>query len=203
MSEDSQDYVYRGRGRGYLINKIKQRPSSTSTPPLSSELITTREKEILSSSKPLPLSSELITSREKQIHSSSSPLPSSSEFDASSVKPRHFIQNSGVPLMSKYIPKEPDENDDHIYETGINSGINFEKFNKIDVKVSGLNIPKKISEFDRNMPESLMKNLQKCKLTNLTPVQQYAIPIILSGKDLMAAAQTGSGKTVYKYCTNY
>lgn len=28
-----------------------------------------------------------------------------------------------------------------------------------------------------------------------TPIQQQAIPVVLAGKDLMASAQTGTGKT--------
>ncbi|MBF3282563.1 DEAD/DEAH box helicase, partial [Leptospira borgpetersenii serovar Ballum] len=28
-----------------------------------------------------------------------------------------------------------------------------------------------------------------------TPIQRQAIPVVLSGKDLMASAQTGTGKT--------
>jgi ATP-dependent RNA helicase DDX3X len=41
----------------------------------------------------------------------------------------------------------------------------------------------------------LLKNVVLTKYTKPTPVQKYAIPIGLSGGDLMACAQTGSGKT--------
>jgi len=47
----------------------------------------------------------------------------------------------------------------------------------------------------------LKENVRKSNYDKPTPVQKWAIPIILSGRDLMACAQTGSGKTVY--CTYY
>lgn len=112
---------------------------------------------------------------------------------------KHNILSSGAPVRSTYIPTEPDENDESIYETGINSGTHFQKFNEIEVKVSGQNIPKNILEFDDCISKELLENIKKCKFTKPTPIQQYTIPIIVSGKDLMAAAQTGSGKTVITF----
>lgn len=44
--------------------------------------------------------------------------------------------------------------------------------------------------------ESLRKNVSKSGYVKPTPVQKHGIPIISAGRDLMACAQTGSGKTV-------
>ncbi|MFZ9029483.1 MAG: DEAD/DEAH box helicase [Crocinitomicaceae bacterium] len=45
------------------------------------------------------------------------------------------------------------------------------------------------------LEESLIEALSYMNFTEATPIQEQAIPIILSGKDLIACAQTGTGKT--------
>ena len=45
------------------------------------------------------------------------------------------------------------------------------------------------------LPESLLKGLKAAGYGDPTPIQARAIPMIDSGQDLVAAAQTGSGKT--------
>lgn len=105
--------------------------------------------------------------------------------------------NYETPVRSTYIPPEPNENDKSIYDDGISSGIHFEKFDDIEVKVNGKNIPEAIESFKtNNIADQLMENIKMCNFVKPTPIQKYSIPIILSGKDLMATAQTGSGKTV-------
>lgn len=44
--------------------------------------------------------------------------------------------------------------------------------------------------------ESLENNISRSGYVKPTPVQKYGLPIISAGRDLMACAQTGSGKTV-------
>lgn len=41
----------------------------------------------------------------------------------------------------------------------------------------------------------LLKGVKACGYKNLTPIQQQAIPVIRSGHDVLASAQTGTGKT--------
>jgi superfamily II DNA/RNA helicase len=48
---------------------------------------------------------------------------------------------------------------------------------------------------DFNLNEHLMEALSYMGFKEATPIQQQAIPVILEGKDLIASAQTGTGKT--------
>ena len=45
------------------------------------------------------------------------------------------------------------------------------------------------------LSESILKAVEKQGYKTPSPIQEQAIPIVLAGKDLMAAAQTGTGKT--------
>lgn len=79
---------------------------------------------------------------------------------------------------------------------GMSQGINFEKYNDIPVEMSGNNCVTPIEDFAASdLHPRLLKNIELAKYTNPTPVQKNAIPIIIAERDLMACAQTGSGKT--------
>jgi ATP-dependent RNA helicase DDX52/ROK1 len=43
--------------------------------------------------------------------------------------------------------------------------------------------------------EGIIDNLKKCGYVDPTPVQKQAIPVMLEGRNLLACAPTGSGKT--------
>lgn len=48
---------------------------------------------------------------------------------------------------------------------------------------------------DLNLDVKLLKAIEKSNFSTPTDIQQQAIPLILEGQDLMASAQTGTGKT--------
>ncbi len=48
---------------------------------------------------------------------------------------------------------------------------------------------------DLDFDKGLLEGMQSMGYKTLTPVQQLAIPVIMAGKDLIACAQTGTGKT--------
>jgi ATP-dependent RNA helicase DDX3X len=76
------------------------------------------------------------------------------------------------------------------------AGINFDNYDKIPVECSGNGVPDPIDEFTlETVGEDLCRNAQLCGFNKPTPVQKYSVPIGILGRDLMACAQTGSGKT--------
>lgn len=77
-----------------------------------------------------------------------------------------------------------------------NSGLNFDKYQDIQVESQGDCIPPPINTFDDyDLGPVLRNNIKLSSYTTPTPVQRHGIPIIMNGRDLMACAQTGSGKT--------
>ena len=47
-----------------------------------------------------------------------------------------------------------------------------------------------------NLPKSLQKAIDDMGLTTPTPIQQKSFSVIMSGRDVMGIAQTGTGKTL-------
>ncbi|XP_073511210.1 probable ATP-dependent RNA helicase DDX4 isoform X2 [Phyllobates terribilis] len=94
-----------------------------------------------------------------------------------------------------YVPPPPPETEDEIFRH-FQTGINFDKYDEILVDVSGINAPPAILSFeDADLSETLTRNVYKAGYVKLTPIQKHSIPIVMAGRDLMACAQTGSGKT--------
>lgn len=95
-----------------------------------------------------------------------------------------------------YIPPECTD-EQALFENGVEMGINFDKYDNIEVSVTGENAPQRyIETFEEAGLRSLViENIKKSGYTKPTPIQKRALPIIMSGRDVMACAQTGSGKT--------
>lgn len=95
-----------------------------------------------------------------------------------------------------YEPEYNANEDPDIFNSDMLKGIDFEKYFDIPIKITGDNAPKAISKFeDANLHPALLKNIANCKWTKPTPIQTASLPIISGKRDLMACAQTGSGKT--------
>lgn len=75
------------------------------------------------------------------------------------------------------------------------TGISLENYDSIPVEMVPRDI-KPVEDFaDLLVEPALAQNIERCGYKRPTPVQRYGIPVALSGNDLMACAQTGSGKT--------
>lgn len=66
------------------------------------------------------------------------------------------------------------------------------------MEATGDRVPEPINSFeDVKLTEIIRNNIALARYDTPTPVQKYAIPIIISKRDVMACAQTGSGKLLF------
>lgn len=110
--------------------------------------------------------------------------------------PPHSAQPNPYDVTDRLDTLDLTEDADETTDNVNSSAINFDAYEDIPVEASGSNVPKSVASFDEiDLDESLKRNIERCKYENPTPIQKYAIPIAIAGRDLMACAQTGSGKT--------
>jgi len=104
---------------------------------------------------------------------------------------------------SRFTPRDAQTVEDPEYELELfgkakehTTGIEFDRYDKIPVEVSGSDVPPAIQTFaDSGLHERLCKNIALAGYAKPTPVQKHSIPIAGNFRDLMSCAQTGSGKT--------
>ena len=95
----------------------------------------------------------------------------------------------------------PDEHEDpeayaeKLFGSQNNRGINFASYDDIPVEISEGSADPIKSLSEAEFDAQIVPNLERMGFEDLTPIQQYSIPVLLDYQDLMACAQTGSGKT--------
>lgn len=68
---------------------------------------------------------------------------------------------------------------------------------ELGIVTEGSEVGRPIIEFEQcNLPSTLSANLKKAGYEAPTPVQMQMVPVGLAGRDVIASADTGSGKTV-------
>ncbi|KAI5998815.1 P-loop containing nucleoside triphosphate hydrolase protein [Pisolithus albus] len=66
-----------------------------------------------------------------------------------------------------------------------------------EIKVQGRGVPRPVRSFEEaGFPEYVMASIRAQGFSSPTPIQCQAWPMALSGRDVVAIAQTGSGKTI-------
>ena len=114
--------------------------------------------------------------------------PSLASFGQSHAPPHHPSSVSSSPLQ-----RDPAREAELFGDTS--TGINFDRYDEIQVDVQGHDVPPPIAAFDDlTFPATLQHNIALAHYTKPTPVQKNALPMALQGRDIMACAQTGSGK---------
>ncbi|KAJ3663059.1 hypothetical protein Zmor_007368 [Zophobas morio] len=122
---------------------------------------------------------------------------------APNVLPKKEEDNNGITLLStlktetkgKKRKHSNPENDEikrkQLKQEEINHYRNVHR-----ISVVGKHVPEPTRNFDDfPVEQGIIENLKNCGYVEPTPVQKQAVPIMLEGRNLLACAPTGSGKT--------
>ena len=113
--------------------------------------------------------------------------------------PKSRVGEDGADIAPKerYVPPPDDDSEAGLFHN-FETGINFAKQNEVPCVLNGTNseLIQPIASFaETSLSDLLKENIRRSGYTVPTPVQKYSLPCILARRDLMACAQTGSGKT--------
>ncbi|KAH9589180.1 DEAD/DEAH box helicase domain [Trypanosoma melophagium] len=112
-----------------------------------------------------------------------------------------FGHDSGMPRTAHYhsegLPnayRREEKPEEEIFKEHT-PGINFDQYEAIKVHLTPNDTEPAESFSSMDLVPALSDNVARCRYQKPTPVQKYGIPVVLKGRDVMACAQTGSGKT--------
>lgn len=114
-------------------------------------------------------------------------------------RPRGAGGRGGGPPIDD-VESLPDRSIEELFAAAANpdstSAIDFTKYDEIDVDIKGREPEKPMPTFDDiQLFNAIKRNVDRLGYTDPTPIQRWTIPQSLNGRDVMACAQTGSGKT--------
>ncbi|CAI5479284.1 unnamed protein product [Closterium sp. Yama58-4] len=96
----------------------------------------------------------------------------------------------------EYDEFEKDFYQEHSDVTAMSAADVAARLASLSIRTSGFDVPRPISAFAHAaLPPALMGAVRKHGYSAPTPIQSAALPVILSGRDVIGVAKTGSGKT--------
>ena len=113
----------------------------------------------------------------------------------------YFFQCAKEMENGKRIAEDPAFSAGALFSAGgASGGINFDAYDAITVTRNPSGGPAALTDFavlfnDASVPKYLVDNVERIGYAKPTPIQKHAIPLIKDGRDVLCAAQTGSGKT--------
>ncbi|CAF4524780.1 unnamed protein product [Rotaria socialis] len=106
-----------------------------------------------------------------------------------------FDQPSGHPT-ERFIPSPAPTTEDGIFGEAVTRGENFGDYDVVHVQCTSPGKVKPIELYEEaNLGTQILSNIRRAHFEEPTAIQRYTIPCIRQHDDIMAYAQTGSGKT--------